>query len=108
MWRDRRRSAVLEQQRLEDLNRTVGRCEEAVREFTRAGDRLTERHGPRGSALLGLVGSGCSEEEEAVRIALAAIHRVRIEVPLPQPEAPAPGADDVRERREERRRREPA
>lgn len=96
----------MEQQLLEELNRTVGRFEEAVREFTRAVDRLTERRGSRGSALLGLVGSGGLEEEEAVRVALAAVHRARTEAPSPEPEASAPGAYDVRERREERRRRE--
>lgn len=96
------------EQRLEELNRTVSRFEEAVRELTRALDRLAEPRGPRGSTLMGLAGSGGMEEEEAVSLALAAVHRVRAEVPTPEPEAPAPDAHEVRERREERRRRESA
>lgn len=98
----------MEQQQLEELNRTVSRFEEAVRELTRALDRLAEPRAPRGSTLMSLVGSGGMEEEEAVRLALAAVHRTRAEVPIPGPEAPAPDADEVRERREERRRRESA
>lgn len=98
----------MEQQQLEELNRTVARFEEAVRELTRAVDRLTRREGPRDSALMDLLGSGGMEEEEAVKVALAAVHRARAGTPPPEPEAPAPGAEEVRERREERRRRESA
>lgn len=101
----------MEQQQLEELNRTVSRFEEAVREFTRAVDRLAEvqgSRGPRGSTLMGLVGSGGMEEEEAVRLALAAVHRARAEVPIPEPEASSPDAGEVQKGREERRCREPA
>lgn len=88
----------MEQRQLEELSRTVGRFEEAVREFTRAVDRLTRREDQRGSALMDLAGSGGMEEEEAVRVALAAVHRVRAGTSPPEPEAPAPGAEEVRER----------
>jgi hypothetical protein len=98
----------MDQRQLEQLNRTVSRFEEAVRELTRALDRLAEPRGPRGSTLTGLIGSGGMEEEDAVRLALAAVHRARAGVPIPEPGASAPGAGEVRERHEERRRRESA
>lgn len=98
----------MDQRQLEELNRTVSRFEEAVRELTRALDRLAEPRVPRGSTLTGLIGSGGMEEEEAVRLALASVHRARAEVPIPEPEESAPDAGEVRERREECRRRESA
>jgi hypothetical protein len=96
----------MDQRQLEELNRTVSRFEEAVRELTRALDRLAEPRVPRGSTLKGLVGSGGMEEREAVRLALASVHRARAEVSIPEPEESAPDAGEMRERREDRRRRE--
>lgn len=96
------------------MARAAREITEAVRELTRAVDRLAELQRPKGSTLTELLGSGGLQEEEAARLAQEAVHEVRIEIAHEREAAgeerlPSPSPEEIREwerRREERRQRE--
>lgn len=102
-----------ETKQTEEMSRAAREFTAAARELTAAVDRLSgllERpesgHVP-GEALRDAIGSGGLPEEEARELAARLVRRARKEGDVHrEPEAPAPSSEEVRARREARRRRE--